>query len=420
MKSWIGLCWAFLFSLQANAAESLVLPIESGEEVAVNIYPPTFSDSEKPLLIWFTEGYAHRKTFKEQLTRFNDVGYEIWQVDLLESYFLERTPVNIRGLSGAGVAAVLVYANQTDRPFVVISSGRMNLAMFRGVRLWQLEHQPDRGIGKLQQVLSFFPNIYDVAKKAGDTPELFPIVSASSLPITIIQPTEGAFKWKLAETITALEKHHSQVALVAVANARDWYFVKNDGTELERKAANDIADLLAIWLKAGKVSEDRVFVPVEKLASKQATVRAKGLVEVRARPSLDFALKDINGKAVQFKDKQGKVILLNFWASWCGPCVKEIPSMNRLAQSFSEDKFEIVSLNFRETPQTIKDFMQQVQVDFPVLMDLDGKVSDAYQIFAFPSSFLLDAKGNIRYSVNTAIEWDEAEVKAVIEALIED
>jgi len=93
--------------------------------------------------------------------------------------------------------------------------------------------------------------------------------------------------------------------------------------------------------------------------------------------------------------------------------------MNRLAESFDADKFEIVSVNFKESPETITAFLKSVQVDFPVLIDLDGKVSNQYEIFAFPSSFVIDAQGQLRYSVNAAIEWDEPQVKEVINLMIQ-
>lgn len=94
--------------------------------------------------------------------------------------------------------------------------------------------------------------------------------------------------------------------------------------------------------------------------------------------------------------------------------------MNRLATSYDPDKFEIVSVNFKERPETIAEFLKKVKVDFPVLIDRDGKVSSKYEIFAFPSSFLIDTSGNLRYSVNAAIEWDDAQVKTVINELLDE
>lgn len=92
--------------------------------------------------------------------------------------------------------------------------------------------------------------------------------------------------------------------------------------------------------------------------------------------------------------------------------------MNRLAARFSPGDFRIVSVNFREGAEQVLGFMRRVHVDFPVLLDDDGRVSGDWQVFAFPSSFLVDRAGRVRYSVNNAIAWDDPEAVAVIEALV--
>jgi len=423
MRIWLVIIAVFFTLSSVQASESFNLPLDTGDEVTVNVYPATFSELDKPLLVWFTEGYASRQPFKNLISQLNDLGYDFWQVDLLESYFIERTPNNVRGLTGEAIATVLKYASQQasqqGKQFVPISTGRMSLVLLRGSRLWQLDSNPKNGIGALQQVVTFFPNVFDAPKKAGDAPTLFPVVSATSLPITIVQPTEGTYKWKLPEVVNALESSASQVTVGSVPNARDWYFLRREPTDLEKQAGEQIPDLLEIWLKAGQVAESTIFKPVEKLLTKEATVSVKGLVSIAERTAPNFTLSDVAGKAINLQDKRGKVILLNFWASWCPPCVKEIPSMNRLAKSFDADKFEIVSVNFKESPETISAFLKSVQVDFPVLIDLDGRVSDRYEIFAFPSSFIIDADGKMGYSVNTAIEWDEPQVKELLGAMIQ-
>ncbi|WP_019556471.1 TlpA family protein disulfide reductase [Thiomicrorhabdus arctica] len=418
MRHWFCFIGVLFCLSSAQASDSFNLPLDSGEEVTVNVYPATLGVSDQPLLIWFTEGYASRKPFKQLISQFNDLGYAFWQIDLLDSYFIESSPTNVRDLTGEGVAAVLQYASKQGKEFVPISTGRMSLVLLRGSRLWQLEYHPDKGIGTLKQVVTFFPNLFDAPKKAGDAPTLFPIVSATSLPILIVQPTQGTYKWKLPEVITALESSQSQVAIASVPNARDGYFLRREPTDFERKAGENIPEWFKSWLKAGQVSDQKIFKPVKNLVTKQATVSVKGLVSVAKRTAPDFELTDTAGNTIHLKEKRGKVILLNFWASWCGPCVKEIPSMNRLAKSFDADKFEIVSVNFKERPETISAFFKRVQVDFPVLMDLDGKIANQYEIFAFPSSFIIDAQGKLRYSVNAAIEWDDPQIKERIDSIL--
>lgn len=92
--------------------------------------------------------------------------------------------------------------------------------------------------------------------------------------------------------------------------------------------------------------------------------------------------------------------------------------MNRLAAGYDAADFRIVSVNFQESQDTIRNFMQQVHVEFPVLLDVDGAVSRDWRVFAFPSSFLVDRGGRVRYSVNSAIPWDEPAVIETIDALV--
>ncbi len=421
MKFFALLVFVFtsLIMLPVAQAKNLVATTADGDEIKINVYQSTLPDDSKPTIIWFTEAYASFPPFKQMVTYLNDAGFNVWQVDLLDSYFLERTKSNVRSLQGHGAAAVFDYANKQKQPFVVASTGRMSLVLMRGVRLWQLNYQPENGVGYLQQALTFFPNIYEATEKAGDKPYLYPAVSASSLPITIVQTQQGRYTLKVKEMIEALETHGSRVTLVRIPEVRDWYFLKRTQTDKEIAAAEALPEQLQGWLTAAKLPQGIQFKPAAELEEIKVPKRLRGVIPVEARDAPNFKLTDIHKQSIEIADKQGKVVLLNFWASWCPPCVKEIPSMNRLAQSYDPNKFEIVSVNFKETPELVEAFLKKVDVDFPVLIDLDGQVSAQYEIFSFPSSFLIDQHGKIRYSVNSAIEWDDAEVKEVIDSMIE-
>jgi len=102
--------------------------------------------------------------------------------------------------------------------------------------------------------------------------------------------------------------------------------------------------------------------------------------------------------------------LINFWATWCPHCVEEIPSMNRALKQLDADKFAMISISYKDSKALLNEFVKEVQVDFPILLDLDGKVSEQWNIFAFPSSFLVDANGQIRYSINAGSIWDSPEM----------
>jgi thiol-disulfide isomerase/thioredoxin len=118
------------------------------------------------------------------------------------------------------------------------------------------------------------------------------------------------------------------------------------------------------------------------------------------------------------EEYRGKVVLINFWASWCAPCIVEMPSMQRLKEKLAGKPFRILGVNVKEPVGTIWKFHKLIKVDFPLLLDSDGGTSEAWQVVVYPSSYLLDTTGQIRYQVTGMLEWDAPEVVEVIEALM--
>jgi thiol-disulfide isomerase/thioredoxin len=132
-----------------------------------------------------------------------------------------------------------------------------------------------------------------------------------------------------------------------------------------------------------------------------------------------FALQDLSGKMVSLKDFRGKVILLNFWASWCGPCKREIPSLERLYQKRYDKGFKIVAVNAeRSSASQIASFAEKYRMSFPILLNPQGDVANNYWVRAIPTSFLLDKKGKIRWKIVGGREWDGPDVLSRIDQLL--
>jgi thiol-disulfide isomerase/thioredoxin len=106
------------------------------------------------------------------------------------------------------------------------------------------------------------------------------------------------------------------------------------------------------------------------------------------------------------------------WASWCRPCVEEIPSLHRLRDKIDNPNFEIVTVNVGEDRDRIDQFLARVAVELPLLMDKEGIVSAARKVYVYPSSYLVDHQGKIRYAYLGALEWDSAETIKIIQSLL--
>lgn len=140
-----------------------------------------------------------------------------------------------------------------------------------------------------------------------------------------------------------------------------------------------------------------------------APVHARELQVYKGSDTPPLALKDLNGKTHDLKQYRGKIVLINFWATWCPPCRAEMPSMQRLKDKMAGKPFVILAVDMGETEAEVKAYIRQIKTDFTVLLDKDGRALKTWKVFAFPTSYVVDAQGRIRYGLYGASEWDAAD-----------
>jgi len=134
--------------------------------------------------------------------------------------------------------------------------------------------------------------------------------------------------------------------------------------------------------------------------------------------ALDFSLKTLGGKRVSLEDYRGKVILLNFWATWCGPCRMEMPSMEKLWQDFREEDFVILAIDLQEEGKLVSSFMKERNLSFPVPLDAKGNVARSYGVRGIPTTFFLNPKGEIIGKAVGARDWANEESFRLIRQLL--
>ncbi len=113
-------------------------------------------------------------------------------------------------------------------------------------------------------------------------------------------------------------------------------------------------------------------------------------------PAPDFTLTDITGNDVTLSQLKGQVVLINFWATWCGPCRVEMPAIQRRYEAFKDQGFTVLAVNFDEPLTDVSAFAQSLNLSFPVLLDPGGVVNDLYHMRGYPSSFVVDRSGVIQ------------------------
>lgn len=132
-----------------------------------------------------------------------------------------------------------------------------------------------------------------------------------------------------------------------------------------------------------------------------------------------FSLTNSSGKTYSLSDYQGKVVLINFWATWCHPCVSEMASLDRLYQKLKDKNFELLAISVDEGGWTeINEFLKKHPVNFPIVLDSDYIVADQYGTYRVPESYLLDTQGKIVDKILGAQEWDSPEMLSMIQKVL--
>ena len=131
----------------------------------------------------------------------------------------------------------------------------------------------------------------------------------------------------------------------------------------------------------------------------------------------EFALKDIDGKTHRLSDYKGKVIVLNFWATWCPPCREEMPSMERARKKLINDDVVILAVNVGEDEDTIFNFTGDYPVEFPLLMDIKGDVIKSYPVMALPTTYIISPNGIVTHRTLGGREWDNEQLLNELRAM---
>lgn len=133
----------------------------------------------------------------------------------------------------------------------------------------------------------------------------------------------------------------------------------------------------------------------------------------------EFTLRDLNGKEHSLSDYRGKVILLNVWATWCFPCLAELPSLESLNKKMGTEKFALLTVSIDQmSPKAVKKFVEKSDISFPVLLSSDGFFQNLYQTRAIPTTFIIDKAGIIVSRVPGAREWDSEEAVEALKELM--
>ena len=135
------------------------------------------------------------------------------------------------------------------------------------------------------------------------------------------------------------------------------------------------------------------------------------------QPAPDFKLQNLDGESVSLSDFKGKAVLVNFWATWCGPCRIEMPYLQEIYEEWSEQGLVLLAVNIGESPAKVKDFMEKYNLSFPVLLDAKTTVAREYNVSGIPTTFFIDKDGVIQVKIVGAFS-NTAQIESSLSKII--
>lgn len=409
------LWWSPLHSMEVDEFN---LSSDDHDDLTITRY---YAEQSRQLLIWLPSEYGdsprHRPTAETLVT----LGFEVWVVNIHQSWFLPPGPGSLAEVP-TSVVPLLLNAGlaRFSGSMTLMAPGRTALLALQGVEQWQSNGHADP---RLNGVLLLHPKLYLTTPQGGEAAQYHPTTASTNLPIYIMQPTLSSGYWRITALAQQLGTGGSPVYIEALPQASDGFNLRPDFTPSEAALTQQLPTRIDRALRrlarhGGTPLHNSS--PTQTATIHPRPVRRELLQPYSGNhtpPPLQLPL--LNGTPFM-GSSDGKVTLVNFWATWCPPCVEEIPSLNRLYQRLGPKGLEVIGIDVGESPQQVQAFTQRMAVAFPLLIDTEGSAFRDWQVYAFPTTFILDRHGAIRYAVYGGMDWAATEVIERLEALIDE
>ena len=183
----------------------------------------------------------------------------------------------------------------------------------------------------------------------------------------------------------------------------------------------DAPPTIRLHRRANKVKQILSLILAICIISPVQAGERQTLTPIKDKPlAPDFSLKDVDGNIHRLSDQKGKLVMVNFWATWCPPCREEMPSMQRLWENFKGKDFVLYAVNIAEDEDTIFafSFATGVELQFPILMDQKGTIIQQWQVLGLPTTFIIDPQGHVIYRAVGARTWDHPDIAKQINGLL--
>ena len=415
-----GLLLLMLPALQAQAAEEIEIPLSDGSDAFVTRY----AAEGDTLVVWFPSEFGISPRQGGVAEALAARGIETWLPDLHATWFLPVGRYSLTKTDPAFLKEILQAARtESGKRIYLMAPGRTAALGLSAIRQWQVEGMQPNTFGG---AILLHPKLYASTPQGGEVAEFIPVASATNVPVYLIQPGNSAYYWRSKDIRNKLEEGGASVYLHILDEVGDGFYARPDYSEEEARMTRKLPGLLD---RAVMLLSETAQVPLtaagmpdqpdsETLKESHASSAALLRPYTGDRETPPLSLETLDGERIELHRYRGKVVVLNFWATWCPPCVEEIPSLERLRKLRHDQGLEVLSVDVGEEPEKVRAFLEDKPVGYPVALDPEARAFKAWNTYAFPTTFLLDRSHRIRYAVFGAFAWDSREVLDAVDALL--
>ncbi|OOZ19030.1 hypothetical protein BOW28_01025 [Solemya velum gill symbiont] len=408
----------FFLPLSVFAEERLV-ELQDGTEIPVE----HVAAAGERVMLWLPSEFGMSPRQLAVAQGLAESGIEVWMPDLHSGYFIPQGRYSLNALPPEVLLELMQEAQSTSKKqLYVFVSGRMAPKTLEAIRLWQMSGVQKEQLGG---AILVSPKLYVGTPQGGEEAVFIPVARATNAPVYLFQPANTAQHWRINSVVSALEEGGAQVYLHQLKGVADGFHLRplDDTEPQEIELTSRLPAMLNKAIQLLSVTPvNYASVPVLPELSAPVKQAASSTIlkpYVGEQPELALKLADMQGNQFALAQLKNKVVVLNFWATWCPPCVEEIPSLERLRELMQADGLEVVSIDVGESTANIQAFLKDKPVDFPVLLDPEAEAFKSWNGYAFPTTFVLDREHKIQYAVFGAFEWDADEVVEMLRQLTE-
>ena len=409
-------------SVHAQTEESFYLSEDL--EVPVSRYEAFTEDS--PILLWLpsSRGVSSRQAITA--SALGDLDIETWVVDLHTAYFIDPGGSSVSHFQPGDISELIsLAASQTTSKIYILATGSVAEPALEGIALYQQRVELHTDSPRLGGAILFHPDLSQQAIEAGESVDSLPIARNSTIPIYHIQPSISTTYARSNELQQVLQSGGSNVFYHPLPGIGVAYHLRPDHSLSEADIAQrarlpqDLKraiELLGTQKAAGIPSHAIVATP-----EPGEPVQRYGLKRLESRQAAPLALNDLldaQSRAVDYS--RNALTLVSFWASWCPPCIKELPSLHRLHEDYREQGLEVIAVNVGETLDLLQPIIDEYKMDdYTNLSDPQSDTMTAWNIYAFPTNFLVTREGLRSHGSIGGVDWDDPDVRETVASLLD-